>query len=278
MKIDDAYSFENLSQIVKTERGKSLVKLPADFYEMFAHHTEELKSRFQKENAKDSASPTAMLLADEVLKTQRMLEEMVRRRRRKIVLAALGEGRDGPVAPNELMPMERMLFDELVAVFRKDKSSIDRLFGAQPDASKGGPDIAPINIDSVLQIAKPEPEAPAHATPAAPAEKAAHAPKGPAVQSSLPEARKPAAARPEPATPAPKQSKESKEKKDAPGASQGKQDMGQGYTMVRVLADMDSFLAPDKRSYKLRKEDVLELPSQIAELLKSKKKVEIFTA
>ena len=299
MKQDDAYSFENISQIVKKERGKSLVKLPADFYDMFAKHVEDLKSRYQKENAKDSASLTAMMTADEILKTQRMLDEMIRRRRRKIVLAALGEGGEGPVAPHELMPMERQLFDELVGVFKKEKTGIDKMFGGQPEAPKSESEVMPINIDNVLQIAKPEPEpSPGPVQPQLPgseqramsaakvtASQAAPqtAPQAPSVQVKRPVAASASIPTPALTPPIVKERKDVKEKKE--GADKAAEAKGKtaktegktpGYSLVRVLADVDSFLAPDKRSYKLRKEDVLELPAQIAELLRGKKKVEIY--
>lgn len=279
MKTDDAYSFENISQIVKKERGKSLVKLPADFYEMFARHMEDLKSRYLKENAKDSASLTAMMTADEILKTQRMLDEMVRRRRRKIVLAALGEGGEGPIAPQELMPMERQLFDELVGVFRKEKTGIDKMFGGQVDVPKTESEVRPIDIDSVIQIAKPEPELAPLLTQAPltrPEAPVAATPKLSVPQTVAQEAKRPVTASTQPSAPITKERKDGKEKKGA--AVKGTEAKGQapGYTMVRALTDVDSFLAPDHRSYKLRKEDVLELPSQVAELLKGKKKVELF--
>jgi DNA replication initiation complex subunit (GINS family) len=285
MKTDDAYSFENVSQIVKKERGKSLVKLPPDFYEMFAKHMEDLKSRYLKESSKGSASLTAMILADEILKTQRMLDEMIKRRRRKIALAALGEGGEGPVAPSELMPLERQLFDELVAVFKKEKVGIDGLFGGQAETPKGEGSIPQIDIASVIQIAGPDmgpgpqmAQMPAQAPLPRAERRAEAAAKVTAPQPPAPEPKRPAPAAAQPHSAGAKETKGAKERKDGPGTEAKPQAKVPGYTMVRVLADVDSFLAPDKRSYKLRKEDVLELPSQIAELLGGKKKVEIFTA
>jgi DNA replication initiation complex subunit (GINS family) len=48
--------------------------------------------------------------------------------------------------------------------------------------------------------------------------------------------------------------------------------------MVRVLGDIGSFMSPDKRSYNLRKEDILELPASIANILKEHKKAELYSA
>ena len=51
-----------------------------------------------------------------------------------------------------------------------------------------------------------------------------------------------------------------------------------GLALIRVLGDTDSFLGPDQRSYNLRKEDVLEIPVSIANILIKNKKAELFSA
>jgi len=70
------------------------------------------------------------------------------------------------------------------------------------------------------------------------------------------------------------------EHEEGPLVSAPSEERGEGsdLTLVRVLGDIESFMSPDKRSYNLRREDILELPSSIANILKENKKAELYSA
>jgi DNA replication initiation complex subunit (GINS family) len=225
MKKEDSYSFENISQIRQKERGKTLSKLPTDFYEKFSDHLKEKKERLQKEYSKNPTALSTMMYADEIRKEQLIFEEIYKRRRRKILLAAITESVENATFGQELLPIERELYNEFCTVIRKNKTTIDAI-----DEKEGG---APIVV--VQEIKAPEAKAPE-----------------PVKSPTKPE----------------RGIQEHKASEIEETASQ------QEYRMIRVLEDIDSFMTA-QQSYKLRKEDILELPAQIADLLMKNKKAEI---
>ncbi len=232
MSSDEDYSFENISQIRQKERRKQLSKLHLDFYERFTHRLDKLKTLYQEENNKDQASLRSMMYADEIRKTKLIFEEIRTRRLRKIALAALRSATKEPEPPQNLLPTEHELFDDMVAVLKRNKRALDAIMGVAGDGDDASMDLELKTEDLIVM----EPA------------------------SEVGEVRSPEEAeeREEPQT-------------LTPG---GEEDLA----LIRVLGDTDSFLGTDQRSYNLRKEDILEIPMSIANLLIKNKKAELFSA
>lgn len=224
MPAEDAYSYENISQIRQKERGRTLSKLPFDFYEMFSKRLEKLKDDYQKEYQKDPTTLRSMMRADEVRKTKLIFDEIFRRRKRKIVLAALGNIVDDSQAPSELLPLERQLYDDLILVLKRNSRELDKIFGNEVETEVEIDIDAPIETEIKVPALEPE------------------------------------------------------EKEEAPREPKQKKIEDGPTALIRVLDDLGSFMGPDQRSYTLRKEDVLEVPVSIAEILKQNNKAEVYSS
>jgi len=227
MTLSEDYSFEKITQMKQKERRKTLSKLPKEFYERFAERIEQLKELFQEENKKDPTSLRSMMYADEIRKTKLILDEILRRRKRKIILAALRSAEVNTEPPADLLPLEHELFDKLVADLKSNQRSIEGILGDEvyDDDKELAPDRVEIKTEDMI------------------------------VMESLPEM-------------------DEAQQQDAAAEDQTEAELA----MVRVLGDIGSFMSPDKRSYNLRKEDILEVPMAIAKILINHKKAELYSA
>lgn len=227
MSRSEDYSFEKITQMKQKERRKTLSKLPKDFFERFAERLQQLKELFQKENKKDLTSLRSMMYADEIRKTKLILDEILRRRKRKIILAALRSAENNSNPPADLLPQEHQLFDQLVADLKSNQRAIEGILGDEvyDDDEELTPDQVEIKTEDMI-VMEPVPEA-----------------EEIGEQGALP-------------------------------VEQTESELA----MVRVLGDIGSFMSPDKRSYNLRKEDILEVPMSIAKILVNHKKAELYSA
>lgn len=108
-------TYETIRNAQRAEKEEELQKLPESFFESvknwFAH----------KEKMKDTTS----LL--EVENAKKLLEDLINRREKKIVLAALRTVR-GDVPPANLNDEERRFFDEIVKLLKVFKTNINEKF------------------------------------------------------------------------------------------------------------------------------------------------------
>lgn len=200
---------ELVLQVYRQEsQRKTLAPLQGDFWEKVQDYVRGLEEDLRKESARDSNSAKAALLRDELKKVLKRREQIYQYRERKIVLLASSAASGASVETENLTPLEKQSFEDLLRVLERGRGR-----------ALGGEEV------------KEEPS---------PGEMAATG-KPP---------RKPQGAK------APRLVKEK--------------------VIVRILEDIPPFLGLDV-TYRLRKEDVIGLPEEVASLLIGKGKAEKIT-
>ncbi len=105
-------TYETIRNAHRAEKEEELQKLPPDFFESvrnwFSH----------KEKMKDTVS----LL--EIENAKKLIDDIINRREKKIVLAALRTMR-GDVPPQNMTNEERVLFDEIIKILKSYKEKLE---------------------------------------------------------------------------------------------------------------------------------------------------------
>ena len=113
-------TYETIRSAHRAEKDEELQKLPEGFFE-------SVRNWFKhKENMKDTTS----LL--EVENAKKLLDDVVNRREKKIVMAALRTVR-GDLPPTNLSDEERKFFDQLVDTLKSFKTEINERFKSYAD-------------------------------------------------------------------------------------------------------------------------------------------------
>jgi len=111
----DLITYETIRNAHRAEKEEELQKLPEGFFE-------SVRNWFKlKENMRDTTS----LL--EVENAKKLLEDVLNRRQKKIVLAALSTVR-GQLPPSGLTEEERKFFDEIVNSLKSFKNNMNEKF------------------------------------------------------------------------------------------------------------------------------------------------------
>lgn len=108
-------TYETIRNAHRAEKDEELQKLPEGFFESVRNWLKH------KEKMKDTTS----LL--EVENAKKLLEDVINRRQKKIVLAALSTVR-GQLPPSNLTDEERKFFDEIVNSLKSFKNEINEKF------------------------------------------------------------------------------------------------------------------------------------------------------
>jgi DNA replication initiation complex subunit (GINS family) len=109
----DETGFAEISDVHRKERQSgSLTKLPNDFYERSEAYLAKLRETYDTE-CKNPSSPKAMMLQDEIKKTEKRIKQIYEMREGKIAHAALACA-SGSAHPDNMTKRDKALFDELV--------------------------------------------------------------------------------------------------------------------------------------------------------------------
>ena len=135
-------TYETIRNAHRAEKEEELQKLPVGFFE-------SVKSWFShKEKLKDTAS----LL--EVENAKKLLEDIINRRERKLVLAALGTVR-GQMPPAGLTDDERKFFDNLVSILKTFRNDMNEKFRNYADIVEEKLEIAKKSIEQLKPAEEP---------------------------------------------------------------------------------------------------------------------------
>src|SRR5207249_9817875 len=90
---EEEVNFERVTKVYREESGKkTLVSLEADFYDRLAAYIGRLEEFANKEAQKDSNSPKALLLQDELRKVRKRRDQIFTYRERRLALLSSSRG------------------------------------------------------------------------------------------------------------------------------------------------------------------------------------------
>lgn len=147
----DIITYETIRNAHRAEKEEELQKLPEGFFE-------SVRNWFKfKEKMKDTTS----LL--EVENAKKLLEDVINRRQKKIVLAALSTMR-GQLPPSSLTDEERKFFDEIVNILKLFKNDMNEKFRSFDDiieekveeAKKSIEELKPLEEKIEKTVVKPD--------------------------------------------------------------------------------------------------------------------------
>ena len=140
----DIITYETVRNAHRAEKEEELQKLPDGFFE-------SVRNWFKiKEKLKDTTS----LL--EVENAKKLLEDVINRRQKKIVLAALSTMR-GQLPPSGLNDEERKFFDDIVNILKSFKNDMNEKFRSFDDiaeekieeAKKSIEEMKPVGMENI---------------------------------------------------------------------------------------------------------------------------------
>jgi DNA replication factor GINS len=268
-------NLEDLRERRRREREQdSLQALPESFYADVADYVAELKAA--REQAAEAAAdpygdPEVRRLTDELQTVQSVVESLYERRVGKVVKGASFAAADMPHEREGLTEEERALFDDLVDRIKENRTRVlDRLAGEGEPTDDGETDRT-VASDPAPRSTGGRAEATDESPEPDPAGMLADAMGG---ADDRPDAEAAAAADPgEPATlgaddvadPGPEGGPSLDEAGDDETAPDGTGDDGADErTTVRITADVGEIYGVDDRSYRLEREDVVDLPADNA--------------
>jgi len=245
---EEDYSYAALVNRWRRERATTaLTRMDDRFYLKLDRHLRRLHDDFHKEQAVNPATPKVLILLDEVTNLQRVRDDIYDLRERKILTLAIIEARDGKPDHSNLTKEERAVYDSVLAALKAARA--DLLRKQQAVAQEPGPaPKAPAGPPSPPDAAPPTPTA---AQAAAPDGASAHAAPEPSLPGQVPDA--------------PKAPAHAVERVDAAGEDEARPATPR--VLVRIVEDVEPFVAPDLRHYHLKAEDVAALPRDVAHLL-----------
>ena len=118
-------SYADLRNIEQKEKSSSsLTEIGSDFYQHALAHIKELENRAEEEAAKNPSGKKTMLLAEELRNTKRIWENILERREKKIVLAALSMMRGGTHRLNSLSREETIFYESIETALKVHREYI----------------------------------------------------------------------------------------------------------------------------------------------------------
>lgn len=271
----DPMTFDELSELYRVEmKSASLTQPRRDLFRAMANLLTSLRQEYDRQMSRDPDSVMTEGAEQRRKKAERLCKDIMVLRTRKISAMAIRGAEGGKNALECLTDEERVYFDGILDLTKRQLSEIDRLRGKRATVAT--------RIDEPIPAPKPEPApvpAPAEEIPLEdmpvddepfdempmdepfdsaddfPPEEPEAAP-GP---EPVPE-RAAEVAAPEP-VPEPVPVPE-----PAPGPAEGSDGNELEPVLIRVLEDLPAFAGPD-RDYTLAKEDLVTLPKVLADVL-----------
>src|SRR3989442_4149142 len=152
---EEEVNFERVTKVYREESGKkTLVALEAYFYDKLASYIARLDESANKEAQKDTNSPKALLLQDELRKVRKRRDQIFTYRECKLALLASSRASGAAVDVPHLPDHERGLFESMVALL--SKSRVDAFGGSHLAAPVESP--MPQSPAARPAAAKKEPE------------------------------------------------------------------------------------------------------------------------
>lgn len=224
-------NFEELRNILKQEQKQKLAKLEPDFYENVRTYLDGLQ-----EERKTASGREAQFLADELETASDRLQRIFKLRIGKIVnlasLSIMGEIGGIKRDIDMMTQIERDIYDSVLGAVQQGCSAVEQLIAGEPVAT--GESITPTTSTPVASVTS--------------AAQVRHV-------ESAPSATEEAAARP---------AEDAGEAGEVEAVNSGAPD---GYTIVRVLKNIPTFVGTDSHHYTLAKNDVVTLPDLHAKVL-----------
>ncbi|MEA1908581.1 MAG: hypothetical protein U9N43_06065 [Euryarchaeota archaeon] len=226
--------FEELRNTLKQEQKSKLAKLEPDFYESVRTYLDGLR-----EEQKTASGKEAQFLADELETASDRLQRIFNRRIGKIVnLASLSiMGEIGGIKQNidMMAQIERDIYDSVLGAVQQGWSAVEQAIAGEPvETGALVTPVAPVTpVTPVAHVPLVEPAPPVYSPPA-----------------------------PEAATDSPPI-----DAKDIKGVETANSGAPDGYTIVRVLKNIPTFVGTDSHHYTLAKNDVVTLPALHATVL-----------
>lgn len=231
----DPITYETLRNRQKQEERPGLSRLDPGFYRKARARIETLRQEYERAHDQDPTGQRTMVLQDEVAKMEETLRELYRLRERKVVLAAVAAARGGHPDVDNLTPVEEELFGTLVQKLRQHRERTLEEGGFEEVDAAAPAGAADDREGEAAPRTKAAPGAKAETAPGAPARDGADggtdgAGDGPATDGE-----------------------------EAPPPVER--------VLVRVLEDLDPFVATDMHTYALAADDVVHLPKEQADVL-----------
>lgn len=249
---EEEFTYASLVNRWRRERSSAaLTRMDGHFYEAFDQHLRSLREDYQREHAVNPATPKVLILQDELMNLQRVRDDIYDLREKKIATAAIIAARGGNPDRGHMTNEEEVLFDEVLRVLRDARRNLLRRGQGPKDVPPpvkpaGGPPSPPDAVAPPALVATPA----ANIAERAPGEAGPEAPLP-----GKPEA--PARSAP----PAQAEAVAAGEETEAPRR------MGPQRVLVRMRQDVEPFMGPDLREYRLSAHDVAALPREVAHTL-----------
>ena len=121
----DELSYQKLRSIEQMERqSPNLVNIGPNFYTKAFQYIQNLEKRLEEERLKNPSSRKVIVIADELRNTKRVWENIIERREKKIIQAALSAVRGGSSPPSSLTNQEKKFYEKIVALLIENRKAI----------------------------------------------------------------------------------------------------------------------------------------------------------
>ncbi|MCK5661630.1 MAG: DNA replication complex GINS family protein [Methanosarcinales archaeon] len=232
-------NYEELSLIAKdVEKKSDLIKFPPHFYTELAVYIQEMQNEL---NNTDSGAPDYHILEDELNTVQKFADKILLRRIGKIMeLAGRGVLKGSSVDTSRMVAEEYDMFCDIKSVVERVKSEL------LPDSKTGDKHTSSL-IETRRRISDSS---------------------KPTAKSGIPDTSPNAITKKDNGQAFTSMAQRDKEiiEKNTTCESCKVQEWKE-YTLVRAVADIDTFTGPDGREYALKKDDVAPIPDAIAKIL-----------
>ena len=244
---------------LEKSKGK-LAEIKGNFFEKTREYIEQLRSEINAESERSPSSPKLIMMKDELVRAERDFKRIYDLRQRKILLLANAHSTGAAVSDQHMLPREKRMFNNILELLKEGRGQVcNGQEGGQEHPTTSHP--------------RPQPEQPL--SPPAPKKE-----PGKAKLENKSDADKEPEMPEEPeeegnGEPEETQTQDPEEEEAAlEGGIESYEDKESKspypFTIVQMRADMD-FSGPE-REYRLKKEDIVSLPENIAAVLLKKKK------
>lgn len=256
----DPFTYDDLTEVARREKNsRNITDVRKDLYRVIWEYGEGLKRASERELAIDPFSTRYKLAHNQLEEFKKKSEEVFRFRMGKILNMALRSAEGNRVELNRLTIEEHDIFDKVLSILKERRSFM--LEGTRIKVMEmEEPSLESVTVPDMVVEAMKEEEY-EQTTMAPPS---VDTPEASIVQETVPTC-------PE----------EREETKDVGGPSEALSVLppvevrhAPEYMVLRILEDIPAFVGPD-RTYRLRKEDLVCLPSTISKTLVARKKAEI---
>lgn len=118
---DEEINYKVLRRIQQMEKNSpTLTKINSDFYNALSDYLKYLNDRLEKE----TSNQKQMLLKDEIQNTNKIMNNIYEQREKKILLAAVSRVRGGNPDLNNLVDVEKNLYDSILQLIKQTRKQI----------------------------------------------------------------------------------------------------------------------------------------------------------